>query len=176
MVQNCIFTVLLGGAVDCTLRGTSDSIFYTYYFTVATVSAKWGLLSLGRWDCGANILALVANEEKSYTNIVPAGIDGSGGGGVTLFLNMTYPGPRPTACTRPAGGLPRVPSRPAPRATVFRLPSYPPGRPPRVRPTTSRMRSPTTTSPTSTRPCRQLGVARRRPPRVVAIALLAMVE
>jgi len=82
--QNRIYTVLLGGAVDPGLRGTTDDTFYTHYSTISSVSVNWGLPSLGRWDCGANVFQLVANK-TGYRNTA---IDLT-----NLFLNTSNPGP-----------------------------------------------------------------------------------
>ncbi|KAL2824066.1 phosphoesterase family-domain-containing protein [Aspergillus pseudoustus] len=82
--NNRVFSVLLGGAIPEHLRGTTDDTFYTHYSTIATVSANWGLPSLGRWDCGANIFELVANK----TGYVNYEVDTA-----NLLLNETYPGP-----------------------------------------------------------------------------------
>ncbi len=80
---NRVFTVLLGGAIDSSLHGTTDDTFYNHYSMLATVEANWDLPSLGRWDCDANILALVANK-TGYKN--PAvSTDG-------LYFNASYPG------------------------------------------------------------------------------------
>ncbi|KAK4234025.1 hypothetical protein C8A03DRAFT_19008 [Achaetomium macrosporum] len=81
---NRVYTVLLGGAVDKSLHGTTDDTFYNHYSMISTVSANWDLPSLGRWDCGANVLALVANK-TSYRNA-----DVSLGG---VTFNSSYPGP-----------------------------------------------------------------------------------
>jgi acid phosphatase len=81
---NRIFSILLGGAVSDHLRGTQDDTFYTHYSVIASVSANWGLPSLGRWDCGANILEIVANK-TGYVN--------SNVNTTHLTLNQTYPGP-----------------------------------------------------------------------------------
>ena len=81
---NRIFSVLAGGAVPDHLKGTQDDTFYTHYSTIASVSANWGLPSLGRWDCGANILQIVANK----TGYVNWDVDTT-----NLRLNETYPGP-----------------------------------------------------------------------------------
>ncbi|KAJ6102143.1 hypothetical protein N7486_004570 [Penicillium sp. IBT 16267x] len=81
---NRIFSVLVGGAIPDHLKGTKDDTFYTHYSTIASVSANWGLPSLGRWDCGANIFELVANK-TGYVNY-DVTID-------RLHLNYTYPGP-----------------------------------------------------------------------------------
>ncbi|KKK27220.1 acid phosphatase PHOa [Aspergillus rambellii] len=65
--SNRLFSILLGGAVPEGLKGTEDNTFYTHYSMIASVSANWGLPSLGRWDCGANLLDLVA-EKTGYVN------------------------------------------------------------------------------------------------------------
>ena len=82
--SNRIFTLLLGGAVPDNLKGTVDDTFYTHYSTISTVSANWGLPSLGRWDCGANIFELVSNK----TGYVNYNVDTT-----YLRVNETYPGP-----------------------------------------------------------------------------------
>ncbi|KAL3461954.1 phosphoesterase family-domain-containing protein [Aspergillus heterothallicus] len=82
--NNRVFSVLLGGAIPEHLKGTTDDTFYTHYSTIATVSANWGLPSLGRWDCGANIFEIVANK----TGYVNYDVDTT-----NLRLNETYPGP-----------------------------------------------------------------------------------
>lgn len=81
---NQVFSILLGGAVPKALHGTADATFYTHYSTLATVEANFGLPSLGRWDCGANIFALVANK-TGYANY---DVDTS-----NLKLSGAYPGP-----------------------------------------------------------------------------------
>lgn len=81
---NRVYTVLLGGAIDKSLNGTTDATFYNHYSTISTVSQNWDLPSLGRWDCDANVLALVANK-TGYKN---ANISLNG-----LFFNVSYPGP-----------------------------------------------------------------------------------
>ncbi|CAI7619519.1 unnamed protein product [Penicillium viridicatum] len=82
--DNRIFSVLVGGAIPKHLKGTKDDTFYTHYSTIASVSANWGLPSLGRWDCGANLLQIVANK-TGYANYE---VDKT-----YLTLNQTYPGP-----------------------------------------------------------------------------------
>jgi acid phosphatase len=81
---NKVYTVLLGGAVPKHLRGTTDDTFYTHYSVIASLSANFNLPSLGRWDCGANILSLVA-EQTGYINY---DVDTT-----NLYSNETYPGP-----------------------------------------------------------------------------------
>ena len=82
--DNRIFSILVGGAVPEHLQGTRDDTFYTHYSSIATVSANWGLPSLGRWDCGANIFQIVANK----TGYINYEVDKT-----FLTLNQTYPGP-----------------------------------------------------------------------------------
>ena len=60
--HNAVFSILLGGAVPTHLRGTKDHTFYNHYSTIASVSQNWGLPSLGRWDCHANVFSLVAQK------------------------------------------------------------------------------------------------------------------
>ncbi|KAI3205434.1 hypothetical protein CBS147311_3493 [Penicillium roqueforti] len=81
---NRVFSVLVGGAVPQHLKGTTDDTFYTHYSIIASLSANWGLPSLGRWDCGANLLDIVA-ERTGYVNWE---VDLS-----SAYLNQTYPGP-----------------------------------------------------------------------------------
>ncbi|KAG9775032.1 acid phosphatase phoa, partial [Aureobasidium melanogenum] len=88
-VQNKIFSVLIGGAVPKELRGTTDATFYNHYSTIASVSQNWGLPSLGRWDCSANVFELVANK-TGYKN---AAVDLND---EAIFYNASYPGPLST--------------------------------------------------------------------------------
>lgn len=81
---NRVYSILVGGAIPDNLKGTKDDTFYTHYSSIATVSANWGLPSLGRWDCGANIFEIVANK----TGYVNYEVDTT-----NLRLNETYPGP-----------------------------------------------------------------------------------
>ncbi|SPN99493.1 related to Acid phosphatase [Cephalotrichum gorgonifer] len=64
---NRVYTVLLGGAIDPALRGTTDSMYFNHYSAISSVSANWDLPSLGRWDCNANIFSSVANR-TNYRN------------------------------------------------------------------------------------------------------------
>ncbi|KAJ5795398.1 uncharacterized protein N7518_003938 [Penicillium psychrosexuale] len=82
--DNRIFSILVGGAIPQELKGTTDNTFYTHYSSIASVSANWGLPSLGRWDCGANIFEIVTNK----TGYVNYEVDKT-----YLTLNQTYPGP-----------------------------------------------------------------------------------
>ncbi|ORY00906.1 phosphoesterase family-domain-containing protein [Clohesyomyces aquaticus] len=84
--QNHVFTLLLGSAIPSALYGTHDATFYTHYSVLSTVEANWGLPSLGRWDCGANIFQLVANlTSPRYVNWDVETKN--------LYFNSTYPGP-----------------------------------------------------------------------------------
>lgn len=84
--ENRVYSILLGGAIPEHLKGTTDDTFYTHYSVIASLSANWGLPSLGRWDCGANLLKLVA-EKTGYVNWE---VDLTA---VKNLLNETYPGP-----------------------------------------------------------------------------------
>lgn len=84
---NRVFSILVGGAIPSNLKGSRDDTFYTHYSSIATVSANWGLPSLGRWDCGANIFEIVANK----TGYVNYKVDLT-----NLLLNETNPGPLST--------------------------------------------------------------------------------
>ena len=83
-VENRVFSFLMGGAIPEDIRGTKDDTFYTHYSVIASLSANWGLPSLGRWDCGANLFSFLA-EKTGYINWE---IDTS-----NLLMNETHPGP-----------------------------------------------------------------------------------
>lgn len=82
---NRVYTVLLGGAIDPSLRGTTDSMYFNHYSAISSVSANWDSPSLGRWDCDANLFTLVANKTH-YRNTNVSSYDG-------LWWNVSYPGP-----------------------------------------------------------------------------------
>jgi len=82
--RNRVFSILLGGAVPKNMVGTQDETVYTHYSSIASVEANWGLPSLGRWDCGANLFKLVA-DKVNYTNW---DVDAN-----SLWLNQSLPGP-----------------------------------------------------------------------------------
>jgi acid phosphatase len=96
---NKVFSILLGGAIPANLKGTTDNTFYNHYSTIASMSVNWGLPSLGRWDCEANVFALVANK-TGYTN---AKVDTS-----NLFFNASYPGPLSDALYTPHWPVPNI--------------------------------------------------------------------
>lgn len=81
---NRVFSILIGGAIPRQLVGSSDHTLYTHYSTISTVSANWGLPSLGRWDCGANIFGPLA-DQTNHTNWI---VDTT-----NLYLNESLPGP-----------------------------------------------------------------------------------
>ncbi|KAJ5640076.1 uncharacterized protein N7484_007938 [Penicillium longicatenatum] len=83
-VPNRVYSFLVGGAVPEHLKGTTDDTFYTHYSIIASLAANWGLPSLGRWDCGANLLKLVA-EKTGYVNW---NVDYD-----NVYINETNPGP-----------------------------------------------------------------------------------
>jgi len=60
--QNRVFSILLGGAIDPRLHGTTDSNYYDHYSELATVQANWDLHTLGRYDVGANVFSYVAEK------------------------------------------------------------------------------------------------------------------
>ena len=78
------FAILLGGAVPDSLKGTTDDTFYNHYSTISSVSVNWGLPSLGRWDCNANVFQIVANK----TGYVNYKVDTK-----NLLFSESYPGP-----------------------------------------------------------------------------------
>lgn len=83
-VENRVYSFLLGGAVPPHMKGTKDNTFYTHHSVIASLAANWGLPSLGRWDCGANLFSFLADK----TGYVNWEVDTT-----HLFMNETYPGP-----------------------------------------------------------------------------------
>ncbi|EED12134.1 acid phosphatase, putative [Talaromyces stipitatus ATCC 10500] len=81
---NKVYSLLVGGAVPDHLKGTTDDTFYTHYSVIASLSANFDLPSLGRWDCGANLLSIVADK----TGYINYDVDTS-----NFNLNTSYPGP-----------------------------------------------------------------------------------
>ncbi|KAF2669114.1 phosphoesterase-domain-containing protein [Microthyrium microscopicum] len=84
--QNKVFSILIGGpdVIPSSLVGTTDNTFYDHYSTISSVAVNWGLPSLGRWDCNANVFAVVANK-TGYTN--------QNVSTTSLYNNQSYPGP-----------------------------------------------------------------------------------
>ncbi|KAK6380610.1 hypothetical protein LTS17_004810 [Exophiala oligosperma] len=85
-ISNKVLSILIGGAIPKELRGTTDSTFYNHYSTIASVSQNWGLPSLGRWDCHANVFEMVANK-TGYKN---AQLNNNN---LAFYFNESYPGP-----------------------------------------------------------------------------------
>jgi acid phosphatase len=82
--HNNVFTILLGGVIPTSLHNTTDNTFYNHYSTITSVELNWGLPSLGRWDCNANVLEIVANKTGYVNAIVNT---------TNLYFNSSYPGP-----------------------------------------------------------------------------------
>ena len=96
-VSNKVYTLLLGGAIPTSLHGTTDSTFYNHYSMISTVSNNWGLPSLGRWDCNANVLQTVANKTGFANQVVDL---------TNLYFNASYPGPLSDALFDPVWPVP----------------------------------------------------------------------
>lgn len=88
-IGNRVFSILLGGAVPKSLQGTTDSQYYNHYSDISTVEANWGLHTLGRWDVGANVFKLVAQQTGDGYRPV----DAIAGNSPTQFLNASFAGP-----------------------------------------------------------------------------------
>jgi Phosphoesterase family len=56
-INNQVFSLLLGGAVPQSKRGTTDSTYHTHYSSMSTVQANWKLMSLGRGDTNKLVYA-----------------------------------------------------------------------------------------------------------------------
>lgn len=88
-IQNQIYTVLLGGAVPSSLKGTNDSTFYTHYSHLSSVQNNWNLPSLGRQDANKTVASVFAFQAEitNHTNYVPTEAEIP-----MLNLTGTYPG------------------------------------------------------------------------------------
>jgi acid phosphatase len=86
--KNRVLGILLGDSIPSTLVGTTDDTLYTHYSEISTVSANWDLHTLGRYDVGANVFAVVAaktgDKARPWTG-TPAFSD--------IYFNMSYAGP-----------------------------------------------------------------------------------
>lgn len=60
-IKNTVFSILLGGSIPDSLKGTSDDTYYDHYSQLSSIQANWDLPSLGRHDVDANVFQLVAN-------------------------------------------------------------------------------------------------------------------
>jgi acid phosphatase len=96
-VGNKVYTLLLGGVIPDSLKGTTDDTFYNHYSMLSTVEVNWGLPSLGRWDCGANVLEVVANKTGYKNSVVNT---------TNLYFNTSYPGPVSDAKFYPVWAVP----------------------------------------------------------------------
>ena len=83
--------------IPTSLHGTTDNTFYNHYSMISTVSLNWGLPSLGRWDCNANVLEVVANKTNHVNTIVDT---------TNLYFNSSYPGPMSDALFLPVWPAP----------------------------------------------------------------------
>lgn len=91
-IKNKVLGILMGDAVPANQLGTIDSTIYTHYSEIATVSANWDLHTLGRYDVGANVFALVAEKTGDtlceWTGSPPFD---------EVYLNASYAGPLATS-------------------------------------------------------------------------------
>ncbi|TCD62837.1 hypothetical protein EIP91_006350 [Steccherinum ochraceum] len=89
-INNQIYSILLGGAVPDSLKGTNDSTYYTHYSTLSSVEANWGLGSLGRQDTNKT----VSNVYKFLADVVGyKNLDVTGNDIPLTNLTTTIPGP-----------------------------------------------------------------------------------
>jgi hypothetical protein len=70
-IPNHIVSLLLGGAVPSNKKGTTDDTIYTHYSILSTLENNWELPNLGRYDVGANVFQVVA-DQTGYTNHAPS--------------------------------------------------------------------------------------------------------
>ncbi|OTB04975.1 hypothetical protein M426DRAFT_57788 [Hypoxylon sp. CI-4A] len=86
-IQNRILGVLLGDAIPDELVGATDDTYYSHYSDIATAEANWDLHTLGRFDVGANVFALVADKTgdsiRSWSGDVPL---------EDMYFNSSYAG------------------------------------------------------------------------------------
>lgn len=85
---NHIVSLLLGSAVPPSLRGTTDTTFYTHYSILSTLEFNWDLPNLGRYDVGANVFQNVldaAHPAPIWKNRYPANL-------ALLDNSVSYPG------------------------------------------------------------------------------------
>ncbi|KAI5987882.1 phosphoesterase family-domain-containing protein [Pisolithus albus] len=112
-INNEVYSILLGGAVPTSLKGTIDDTYYTHYSSLSTVQNNWQLDNLGQQDCNktvANVFQFVAdmtgyqnNGLKNGTDLPLTNITGT----IPGPLNPTYPAPWPapnTSCVGAGGG------------------------------------------------------------------------
>lgn len=86
------------------MQGTTDDQFYDHYSDISTVEANWGLHTLGRWDVGANVFKLVAEE----TGDIYRSWDAVTGSSPSVFLNSSFAGPFNTGFENASYPIPNV--------------------------------------------------------------------
>jgi acid phosphatase len=98
-IPNKIASLLLGGAVPQSLKGTKDDTIYSHYSILSTLENNWELPNLGRYDVGANVFSVVASQ-TGYVNHPPSNLNSlnnslSYGGFLNNQpkLNMSVPAP-----------------------------------------------------------------------------------
>ena len=72
-IPNHIVSLLLGGAIPANKKGTTDDTVYTHYSILSTLENNWELPNLGRYDVGANVFQVVA-DQTGYTNHAPSNV------------------------------------------------------------------------------------------------------
>lgn len=86
--KNRVLGILLGDSIPADLIGSSDDTLYTHYSEISTVAANWDLHTLGRYDVGANVFAVVAaktgDQLRAWSG--PTAFD-------DVYFNVSYPGP-----------------------------------------------------------------------------------
>ena len=85
---NRVYSILFGDVV-AGKEGTTDDNYYNHYSEISSVEANWGLDTLGRWDVGANVFEVVA--EQTGDKLVPN--DAVTGANPTQFQNSSFAGP-----------------------------------------------------------------------------------
>lgn len=83
-VPNRIVSLLLGGAIPNSLKGTKDSTLYTHYSILSSLENNWNLPNLGRYDVGANVFQFVA-AQTGYSNNAATNIS-------AVDNSVSYPG------------------------------------------------------------------------------------
>ncbi|KAI1341878.1 phosphoesterase family-domain-containing protein [Xylariaceae sp. FL0016] len=82
---NRIVSLLLGNAIPKSAQGTEDDTFYTHYSILSTMEHNWDLPNLGRFDVGANVFKILA-DDTGFTNSDPPNV-------ATANNSISYPGP-----------------------------------------------------------------------------------
>jgi acid phosphatase len=95
--KNIVYTLLLGD-IPQHLKGTTDNTFYDHYSLLASVQANWGLPSLGRNDCGANVFELIAQNSGHKNKEVDTKYLYNNESAPGWLVNASIPIPSPTPC------------------------------------------------------------------------------